>query len=330
MFQIKRNVAIIITLMKNVKLFLKSLFSNNAAIDGARKKPWYAALIIFFFSIVLSVIPNTVLELKKHGDKYFEATTYGTQEAVTEFATYLNTLDKDVFYVKTNKEGEKYLVANETVKFERYNKKAKQIDFVFQYSQNKNADKYMASYTNSKTGKGVSFFLFTPDSVYIRIMDPNDHKTEKIKMSCINAYKKIDENQIKKSLVIGKTKTQTAQKTWENWKILIKGFFNQTRLRAAGLQLAVISAVNVGITLIMGFMVWVLTRGKNNPYRLFTIWESFKTSFWASSSPAILTVGLGFLISRFGSTLFALLLGVRVMWLTMKSLRPDGSGYAAN
>ena len=316
--------------MKNVKLFLKSLFSNNAAIDGARKKPWYAALIIFFFSVVLSVIPNTVLELKKHGDKYFESTTYDTQEAVTEFSTYLQTLDKDVFYVKTNKEGKKYLVANETIRFERYNTKDKQVDFVFQYSQNKNVDKYIATYTDSKTSKGVSYFLFTPDTLYIRILDPNDHKTEKIKMSWIDAYKKVENDQIKKALVTGKDITQNAQKTWENWKILIKNFFNQTRLRAAALQLAVISAVNVGITLIMGFMVWILTRGKNNPYRLFTVWESFKISFWSSSSPAILTVGLGFLISRFGSTLFALLLGVRVMWLTMKSLRPDGSGYAAN
>ena len=308
--------------MKNVKLFLKSLFSNNAAIDGARKKPWYAALIIFFFSVVLSVIPNTVLELKKHGDKYFESTTYLTQEATTEFSQYLK--DEDVtFYVKKNESGS-YLVSNE---FEHPVLGGK---FVFTYTTNKKAEKVMTSYTDSKTGKGVSCFVFTPDTLYIRVLDPNDHKTEKIKMSCIDAYKKVEKDQIKKSFVAGKNKTETAEKTWENWKILIKNFFNQTRLRAAALQLAVISAVNVGITLIMGFMVWILTRGKNNPYRLFTVWESFKISFWSSSSPAILTVGLGFLISRFGSTLFALLLGVRVMWLTMKSLRPDGSGYAAD
>ena len=321
--------------MKNVKLFLKSLFSNNAAIDGARKKPWYAAIIIFFLSIVLSVIPSTVIELKKHGDKYFETTTYNTQEAVTEFAQYVNTLDKDVFYVKTNKEGNKYLVADETVRFERYNKKTRQVDFVFQYAQNKNVDKYMASYTNSKTGKGVSYFLFTPDTLYIRVLDPNDYKTEKVKLQCINAYKKVEENQIKKSYVkvMSGSKldlTKTCKKTWENWKILIKNFFNQTRLRAAGLQLGIISAVNAGISLIMGFMVWVLTRGKNNPYRLFSVWDSFKISFWSGSTPAILTIALGFLISRFASTLFPLFLGVRVMWLTLKSLRPDGSGYAAN
>ena len=315
--------------MKNVKLFLKSLFSNNAAIDGARKKPWYAAIIIFLLSIVVSVVPSTVIELKKHGDKYFESTSYGAIEATTEFSEYLTTTDKKMFTVKETENGN-YLVGDETVSFKRTNSKTKKVDYVFQYSSNKNAEKYIASYTNSKTNEGVSYFVFTPDTVYIRVMDPNDSKTAKVTLTCINAYKKVSKNQIREALVKGKTATQTAEKTWENWKVLLKNFFNQTRLKTAGLQLAIISAVNTGIVLIMGFMIWILTRGKNNPYRLFSVWESFKISFWTTPSPAILTIALGFLISRFASTLFPLLLGVRVMWLTMKSLRPDGSGYAAN
>ncbi len=311
--------------MKNVKLFLKSLFSNNAAIDGGRKKPWYAAIIIFLLSIIVSVVPSTVMELKKHGDKYFETTTYGAIEATTEFSEYLATTDKKVFTIKKTQNGN-YLVGDESISFERTNAKTKKVDYVFRYSSNDNVEKYMKVYDKQQ----VSFFIFTPDTVYIKVLDPNDTKTSKVSLACTNAYKNVETNQIREALVEGKTKTVTAQKTWENWKVLIKNFFNQTRLRAAGLQLAIISAVNTGIVLIMGFMIWVLTRGKNNPYRLFSIWESFKISFWTCPSPAILTIALGFLISRFASTLFPLLLGVRVMWLTMKSLRPDGSGYAAN
>lgn len=311
--------------MKNVKLFLKSLISNNAAIDGARKKPWYAAIIIFFLSLILSVIPSTVMELNKKGDKYFESTTYGAIEATTEFSEYLQTTDKKTFTIKETENGN-YLVGDETVHFERYNSKANKVDFVFQYSSNDRANKYMASYDK----KEVSYFVFTPDTVYIKVLDPNDSKTAKVTLGCINAYKKVGKNQIREALVVGKTKTITAEKTWENWKVLVRDFYNQTRLKAAGINLALIGGVNAGIVLIMGFMVWVLTRGKNNPYRLFTIWESFKIAFWTCPSPAILTVGLGFLISRFASMLFPLLLGVRVMWLTMKSLRPDGTGYAAN
>ena len=317
--------------MKNVKLFLKSLFNNNAAIDGARKKPWYAAVIIFFVALILSLVPSTVLKLKEHGDKPFSGTTYGTQEAVTEFSEYLKTLDKNVFYVKTSKDGKKYLIANESVKFKRYNKQRKKNDFVFLYSENKNVDTNLKPYIDKETKSPTcSYFVFTPDRLDVVVLDPNDGKTIKVQFTCIDAYKKIEKDQIKKALVVGKNNTQTAQKTWENWKVLIKDFYNQTRLTVAWSTCGINAAVNGGIILIMGFMVWILTRGKNNPYRLFNIWESFKISFWCTPSPALLTLGLGFLISNFASTIFVLLLGVRVMWLTMKSLRPDGSGYAAN
>lgn len=313
--------------MKNVKLFLKSLFSNNAAIDGGRKKPWYAAIIIFLLSIIVSVVPSTVIELKKHGDKYFESTTYGAIEATAQFSEELAKDEhKSDFIVKENKQGDKYLVSKE-FRWDRPNSKhSKGYDYSFVYATSAHADGKIKTLEK----ESVSYFVFTPDTLYIKILDPNDFKTVKVNLGCINAYKKIEKDQIKKALVKGKTATETANKTWENWKVLIKNFFNQTRLKAAGLQLAIISAVNTGIVLIMGFMIWVLTRGKNNPYRLFNVWESFKISFWACPSPAILTIALGFLISRFASTLFPLLLGVRVMWLTMKSLRPDGSGYAAN
>ena len=146
-------------------------------------------------------------------------------------------------------------------------------------------------------------------------------------LSSAAAYKKQFSSE---AFVSGDDLTDTANKTWGNWTNLIKKFYNQTRLKAAGVQLGIMSAVNVGIVLIMGFMVWVLTRGKNNPYRLFNVWECYKIVFWAALTPAVLTSGLGFLIKTFASTIFPLLLGVRVMWLSMKSLRPDGSGYAAN
>ena len=50
---------------QNIKLFFASLISNNACIDGARKKPWYAAIIIFFISLILSVVPTTVFKNKE-------------------------------------------------------------------------------------------------------------------------------------------------------------------------------------------------------------------------------------------------------------------------
>ena len=312
---------------QNIKLFFTSLISNNAAIDGARKKPWYAAILLFFFALILSVIPSSVLELNKHADKNFDSTTYGLTEATTEFSEYLAALPDNTFYVE--KEGkDSKLVAGEEVVFERHNKQTDRVDYVFRYSFNVNATSYMTAFNAAN----VSYIIFTEDTVYVSILNPNtpDSANPIVKFVCVNAYKKIGRDDLRKSLVAKDDKTQTANETWANWKGLIRKLYRQTRLKTTGIQLGICSAINLGVTLIMGFMVWVLTRGKANPYRLFTVWDSFKIAFWASITPGILTVGLGFLIKNFASMIFPLLLGVRVMWLTMKSLRPDGSGYAAN
>jgi len=308
---------------KNILLFLKSLFSNNAAIDGARKKPWYAAIIIFFISIVLSVIPGTVLQLNKHGDKNFDSTSYNTREATTQFAIRLQAEEfKDHMYVNKIDKKTSQLVSKEfsTVI------STSGIDFVFAYV---NKDNLSQTQTELDKG-GVSYFLFSVDSLHIRVLNPNDHNSTAVEMECINAYKKVGKDDIKNSLASSADLTEMANNTWANWKSLIRKFYNQTRLKAAGMQLIIISSINVGISLIMGFMIWVLTRGKNNAYRLFNVWECFKISWWAGVTPALLSLGFGFLIKNFATMIFPLLLGVRVMWLSMKSLRPDGSGYAAN
>ena len=310
--------------MKNIKLFFTTLISNNAAIDAGRKKPWYAAVILFLISIVLSVIPTTVLELRKQGDKNFSSTTFLAREALTEFSNEIRN-DDGMTVVKVDKKTS-YIVGRNSETFGELDSKTMAYNFKFRYSSNENVANVYTALNEEK----VSYFVFTPDTVYVHVVDPNNHDTTKLNFVCINAYKKLGENALKEAYSEGADKTETIQKTWENWKVLIRQLYNQTRLKSAGMQLGIMSAVNVGIVLIMGFMVWVLTRGKNNPYRIFNVWECYKIVCWASLTPAILTSGLGFLIKTFASTIFPLLLGVRVMWLSMKSLRPDGSGYASN
>ena len=314
---------------QNIKLFFTSLISNNACIDAGRKKPWYAAIIIFFVSIILSVIPTTVLELQKQGDKNFSSTTFMTREATALFAKDLQDEPANNFVV-IKQEKESFLQSTEFDKCYYFDlADGQKLGYAFSYvDSNTKVDYKVEQFKEAN----VSFFIFTPDTVYISVLDPSNPSLAKriINLQCIKAYKKVGENQLKESYVAGSNKTETANETWANWKVLIKNFYNQTRLRAAGLQLGIMSAINVGIIAIMGFMVWVLTRGKNNPYRMFNVWECYKIVFWAALTPGILTSGLGFLIKSFASTIFPLLLGVRVMWLSMKSLRPDGSGYAAN
>ena len=95
---------------------------------------------------------------------------------------------------------------------------------------------------------------------------------------------------------------------------------NKTKWANTGIYLAIYS----GVIVFLGLIVFILTRGKNNPYKFLNIWECQKVSWWAAASPAILGTLLSLIFSgnTIGQMAFILLVSLRVMWLSMKQLRP--------
>jgi hypothetical protein len=73
----------------------------------------------------------------------------------------------------------------------------------------------------------------------------------------------------------------------------------------------------------MGFLMWILTRGKNNPNNYFTPWLTQKVEARLALSPAIITLIAGFFLVNQAPLIFILTLGLRVMWISMKELRPQ-------
>ena len=84
------------------------------------------------------------------------------------------------------------------------------------------------------------------------------------------------------------------------------------------------AGIYAGIILFLGLMVFILTRGKNNPFKFLNIWHCQKIVWWASFTPALLGLILAFLFAgnMIGQMAFILLVSLRVMWLSMKQLRP--------
>ena len=61
---------------------------------------------------------------------------------------------------------------------------------------------------------------------------------------------------------------------------------------------------------------------KNNPNNYFSPWLTIKISARLALSPAIITFVVGLFLPQYASMLFILALGLRVMWISMKELRP--------
>jgi len=111
------------------------------------------------------------------------------------------------------------------------------------------------------------------------------------------------------------------KKAWSNY--LDKAAEKQI-IGSAWKMTGLMSAIFVFFLFFMGLMIFIMTRGKNNPYRIYTFWMTQKMSYWAAFTPALLGMIIGFFVNvTILQFLFIILFGFRIMWLSMKTLRPQ-------
>lgn len=81
--------------------------------------------------------------------------------------------------------------------------------------------------------------------------------------------------------------------------------------------------VFAGVELLMGTLVFVLTRGKKNIFNYFNFLTCQKISWYACFTPAVIGLLAGFLFNNQSLMIFIMASGIRIMWLSMKQLRPQ-------
>jgi hypothetical protein len=86
-------------------------------------------------------------------------------------------------------------------------------------------------------------------------------------------------------------------------KATFKQFFNDgfetTKTSQAWIWTGIMAGVYAAFIIFMGLMIFLMTRGKNNPYRIYTFWQTQKMAYWAAPTPAVLAMGLGFAFSSY-------------------------------
>lgn len=110
-----------------------------------------------------------------------------------------------------------------------------------------------------------------------------------------------------------------------SWASYCDAAYRDYKNLVAWSQVGIMAAIFAGFILLMGLLVFILTRGRNNPFKIINIWEAQKIVYWSALTPALLQLILGFLM---GSTsimayAFVFLIGMRVMWLSMRTLGPN-------
>ena len=108
-----------------------------------------------------------------------------------------------------------------------------------------------------------------------------------------------------------------------NWKSLLNDCYLTTKGRSTGVTGGTFYGVYAAMVLFMGLLLWLMTRGKNNSFNYLKLYECLKMAGWAALSPGLLSMILGFLLAQFAITFFILFMGIRVMWMSMKQLKPQ-------
>ena len=112
----------------------------------------------------------------------------------------------------------------------------------------------------------------------------------------------------------------------DSWRRFVNSSAETQKNVQALTYLGIMAAVYVALAFVFGLVLFLMTRGKKNPLRIYTFWETQKIAYWASFTPAVISMILAFLVPSFALMGFLFIFGIRVVWMSMKSLRP----YAPN
>jgi hypothetical protein len=358
--------------MKTIKLLFSSLYSNASAMEGRFQK-WYLAVILFFLSLIIAVIPLFVTTINVNGSDFMNGTLYSVDNGFQRFTEELYQNDV-ILEVKQDDElyqGRPYLQNSSTdwndvfidyeqidsTKFHYFKYHVDHVDITYLkvYFQRtaSNADSALFitslldkenSATNINTTINTFLFLGT-NEVYLYIYNST---------------------KVNEGLASGKDYVQAFQGTYHNvpvgtnikmfgardgagvpfdpseippsdsndylayqnrlfndWANFYDDLYSYNKMIVLWTTTGIMLAVNTALALLMSLLIFVLTRGKNNPNRTLKFFESFKIGAWLLLSPALLTLIIGFIFPNYAPMAFILILGLRMMWLSSKNLRPQ-------
>lgn len=108
----------------------------------------------------------------------------------------------------------------------------------------------------------------------------------------------------------------------KNFKKFLNKTYDSIKWRNTFATSGIYLAIFAGLSVFMGLLMWVMTRGKNNPNNYFSIWLCLKLEARLGLAPGLITFIIGLFLTQYASMIFILTMGLRVMWISMKELRP--------
>ena len=341
-----------------VKDGFASLVNNAAAIRGAKAGPLWLTIVMFVLSVFLPVVPIFVSNITTKGDSFLSSYTYGLERYVTKVAMDLEdagyTLGVDgnhLLTVKVNGNDVDYTNygANEPLAsykdevtgeyaFQLYISNATKTSEQKEVYNAVSARYYAATtITGAEYDKNNASAYYRPtymilfaNNVFMQI----NKGSKAVKNSLGGDYKTIKENNdyLAELLTVKNKEGETiapdlTNRTYcdgvlKNFRKFLNKSYETLRIKNTFATSGIYLGIFFGLAIVMGFLMWLLTRGKNNPNNYYTPWLTMKIQGRLGLAPALITLIVGFFLTSYAPLIYIMTIGLRAMWVSMKELRP--------
>lgn len=335
---------------ESVRRAFGSLINNATAIEGAKYSPWWIGVVMLILGLLLPVLPLFVSAAKTNGTSFMKSCEYGLGMDKT-FGVAINDLDglltfnnseKTINYQpnSTYSEADSTLiggyVSNGGVTNGQYDLRI--------YYSTITGEEQINNFISEKHGivykKGTTQVAsvneegYTPSTVYffqktffVEIFASNS-TTPKAKMSILADMNCLDyaDGNLKTYFCgasFNKDNNENKVAALNNLKTLIDDTYKTAKTKQMWLGSLIYLGVYAAINLFMMLMIFLMSRGKNNPNNYLTFWTCMKIGMWICFCPGLLGMILGFIFPGNAMMLYVMLIAMRTMWLTMRELRPQ-------
>ncbi len=307
--------------------YFKSLFNNEIAKEIGVKY-WAISILIFFISITCTIIPTAVTESTRKGSSSVNNSNNDLiVDVLYKYATSdSNTSDFKIENHKLLRLDDK--TGQEVVTFERNDNKIGIYYLNTDVSINGTfAEQRSKIVENNNTFNG---FIFLGNDAFTCTLYKD--KTLATQLAATSGgYKNFEDvkslkGYLNNNVDSSKTVNEVKAQIMTNFYTFCDTSYLDARMTNTLIQVGMLAGINAGVTIIMTLVLYIMSRGKQNPNSLLKFYQVLGIGFYTSITPALLSMILGFMFAGAFQTvcmLYIMTYGFRCMWLAMKYLRPQ-------
>jgi hypothetical protein len=347
--------------MKTLKMIFASLFDNGVVIKG-KDQPWWIALLLFVISVVLATYPTYTQINNRSGSDFLSGNLYSIDNGLQALSETLyeeniqlvikeTVINEEPRRILTNEETAWSTVFTQSIEgyptfpyFEYAVNNQPRLRVFFQgilsdedstLFVNNLLDRPLGDTTISSFmflgSKAVYVYMYVPTAIASGTVDGQGYVNgfsgtyDAIPLNTnLGRFIALDSSGTFVDPLVSRTTNYQAyaDRILANWKVFFDQSFAFSKSVLLFAQTALTFAVNVIMSFLMSVVIFIMTRGKFNPNRHLKFGETTKIGAWTLLSPALLTIVAGGLFPEFAPTAFVLFVGLRLMWLSSKYLRP--------